>query len=60
MWWFKQAVLNTTFADAQAMHPWFLDYANLEPGVRELVWTLNQTDMAVSYTHQTLPTTPYV
>ena len=45
MWWFKQAVLNTTFADVQAMHPWFLDYANLEPGVRELVWTLNQTDM---------------
>ena len=27
------------------MHPWFLDYELLEPGVRELVWTLNQTDL---------------
>ena len=45
MWWFKQAVLRTTFPDAQAMHPWFLEYPNLEPGIRELVWTLNQTDM---------------
>ena len=45
MWWFKQAVLLPTFADAQAMHPWFLDYEHLEPGIRELVWTLNQTDL---------------
>ena len=45
MWWFKRAVLRATFADAQAMHPWFLDYEQLEPGVRELVWTLNQTDL---------------
>lgn len=45
MWWFKRAVLRPTFADVQAMHPWFLDYEQLEPGVRELVWTLNQTDM---------------
>ena len=45
MWWFKQAVLRPTFADVQAMHPWFLDYEQLEPGVRELVWTLNQTDL---------------
>ena len=45
MWWFKRAVLRPTFADAQAMHPWFLDYEQLEPGVRELVRTLNQTDM---------------
>ena len=45
MWWFKQAVLRSTFADVQAMHPWFLDYEQLEPGIRELVWTLNQTDL---------------
>ena len=45
MWWFKRAVLRPTFADVQAMHPWFLDYQQLEPGVREFVWTLNQTDM---------------
>ncbi len=45
MWWFKQAVLRPTFPDVQAMHPWFLDYEQLEPGVRELVWTLNQTDI---------------
>lgn len=45
MWWFKRAVLCTTFADVQAMHPWFLNYEQLEPGVRELVRTLNQTDM---------------
>ncbi len=45
MWWFKRAVLLPTFADVQAMHPWFLDYAQLEPGVRELVWTLNQTGL---------------
>ena len=45
MWWFKRAVLRPTFADVQAMHPWFLDYGQLEPGVRELVWTLNQTDL---------------
>ncbi len=45
MWWFKRAVLRPTFADVQAMHPWFLDYELLEPGVRELVWTLNQTDL---------------
>ena len=34
-----------TFADVQAMHPWFLDYERLEPGIRELVWTLNQTGL---------------
>ena len=45
MWWFKRAVLRPTFADVQAMHPWFLDYEHLEPGVRELVRTLNQTDL---------------
>ena len=45
MWWFKRAVLRPTFADVQAMHPWFLDYEQLEPGVRQLVWTLNQTDL---------------
>ena len=45
MWWFKRAVLLPTFADVQAMHPWFLDYGQLEPGVRELVWTLNQTGL---------------
>ncbi len=45
MWWFKQAVLRPTFPDVQVMHPWFLDYEQLEPGVRELVWTLNQTDL---------------
>ena len=45
MWWFKRAVLRPTFADVQAMHPWFLDYDHLEPGVRALVWTLNQTDL---------------
>ena len=45
MWWFKRAVLRPTFADAQAMHPWFLNYKQLEPGVRELVWSLNQTDL---------------
>ena len=45
MWWFKRAVLRPTFADVQAMHPWFLDYQHLEPGVRELVRTLNQTDL---------------
>ena len=45
MWWFKRAVLRPTFPDAQAMHPWFLNYEQLEPGVRELVRTLNQTDM---------------
>ena len=45
MWWFKRAVLRPTFADVQVMHPWFLDYEQLEPGVRELVRTLNQTDM---------------
>ena len=45
MWWFKRAVLLRTFPDAQTMHPWFLDYEQLEPGVRELVWTLNQTDL---------------
>ena len=50
MWWFKQAVLRTTFADAQAMHPWFLEYERLEPGVRELVWTLNQTDLVETLT----------
>ncbi len=45
MWWFKQAVLRPTFADVQAMHSWFLDYEQLEPGVRDLVRTLNQTDL---------------
>ena len=45
MWWFKRAVLLPTFADAQAMHPWFLEYERLEPGVRELVRTLNQTGL---------------
>ena len=45
MWWFKRAVLRSTFSDVQAMHPWFLDYEQLEPGVRDLVWTLNQTDL---------------
>ena len=59
MWWFKQAVLRPTFADAQAMHPWFLDYEQLEPGVRELVWTLNQTDLVETLTscegHPELP-----
>ena len=45
MWWFKRAVLLKTFADSQAMHPWFMDYERLEPGIRELVWTLNQTDL---------------
>ena len=45
MWWFKRAVLLRTSPGAQAMHPWFLDYEQLEPGVRELVWTLNQTDL---------------
>ena len=45
MWWFKRAVLRTTYADVQAMHPWFLDYTQLEPGIRELVRTLNQTDL---------------
>ena len=45
MWWFKRAVLRPTFADVRAMHPWFLDYEQLEPGVRELVRTLNQTDL---------------
>ena len=45
MWWFKRAVLRPTLADVQAMHPWFLDYQHLEPGVRELVWALNQTDL---------------
>ena len=45
MWWFKRAVLRPTFPDVQAMHPWFLGYEHLEPGVRELVWTLNQTDL---------------
>lgn len=45
MWWFKRAVLLPTFANVQAMHPWFLDYTQLEPGVRELVWTLNQTGL---------------
>ncbi len=45
MWWFKRAVLRPTFADAQAMHPWFLNYDQLEPGIRDLVWTLNQTDL---------------
>ena len=45
MWWFKRAVLRPTFADVQAMHPWFLNYEQLEPGIRELVWTLNQTDL---------------
>ena len=45
MWWFKRAVLLRTIPDAQAMHPWFLDYEHLEPGIRELVWTLNQTDL---------------
>ena len=45
MWWFKRAVLRPGFPDVQAMHPWFLDYEQLEPGVRELVWTLNQTDL---------------
>lgn len=45
MWWFKQAVLRTTSSDVQVMHPWFLDYEQLEPGVRELVRTLNQTDL---------------
>ena len=45
MWWFKRAVLRPTFADVQAMHPWFLDYEHLEPGIRELVRTLNQTDL---------------
>ncbi len=45
MWWFKRAVLLRTFPDSQVMHPWFMDYERLEPGVRELVWTLNQTDL---------------
>ena len=45
MWWFKRAVLRPTFPDVQAMHPWFLDYERLEPGVRELVWTLNHTGL---------------
>ena len=50
MWWFKRAVLRPTFAGVQAMHPWFLDYDQLEPGVRELVWTLNQTDLVETLT----------
>ena len=45
MWWFKRAVLLKTFPDSQAMHPWFIDYGHLEPGIRQLVWTLNQTDL---------------
>ena len=45
MWWFKRAVLRPTFPDVQAMHPWFLNYEHLEPGIRELVRTLNQTDL---------------
>ena len=45
MWWFKRAVLLPTLADVQAMHPWFLNYEQLEPGVRELVWSLNQTGL---------------
>ncbi len=59
MWWFKRAVLRPTFADVQAMHPWFLDYEQLEPGVRELVRTLNQTDLVETLTscegHPELP-----
>ncbi len=59
MWWFKRAVLRPTFAEVQAMHPWFLDYDQLEPGVRELVWTLNQTDLVETLTscegHPELP-----
>ena len=59
MWWFKRAVLLPTFADVQAMHPWFLDYEQLEPGVRELVRTLNQTDLVETLTscegHPELP-----
>ena len=50
MWWFKRAVLRPTFANVQAMHPWFLDYEQLEPGIRELVWTLNQTDLVETLT----------
>ena len=50
MWWFKRAVLRPTFANVQAMHPWFLDYERLEPGIRELVWTLNQTDLVETLT----------
>ena len=60
MWWFKQAVLRPTFPDAQAMHPWFLEYERLEPGVKELVWTLNQTDLVETLTScQGHPEDPY-
>ena len=50
MWWFKRAVLRQTFANVQAMHPWFMDYEQLEPGIRELVWTLNRTDLVETLT----------
>ena len=50
MWWFKQAVLRPTFPDVQVMHPWFMNYDQLEPGIRELVWTLNQTDLVETLT----------
>lgn len=50
MWWFKRAVLLTTFPNSQAMHPWFLNYEQLEPGIRDLVWTLNQTDLVETLT----------
>ncbi len=59
MWWFKRAVLRPVFAEVQAMHPWFLDYDQLEPGVRDLVWSLNQTDLVETLTscegHPELP-----
>jgi hypothetical protein len=45
MWWFKRAVLAPAPPDVQLMHPWFIDYDALEPGIKDLVWTLNQTDL---------------
>jgi hypothetical protein len=45
MWWFKRAVLVPAPPDVQLMHPWFMDYDILEPGIKDLVWALNQTDL---------------
>ena len=45
MWWFKRAVLVPAPPDVQLMHPWFMDYDVLEPGIKDLVWALNQTDL---------------
>lgn len=45
MWWFKRAVLQQTDSDVQLMHPWFINFSQLEPGIRDLVWALNQTDL---------------